>query len=50
MAMRRMIDLALAGEAFPLYGDGSVSRSFTYVDDVVDANWQRSSDPSAPEQ
>jgi len=38
MAMRRMIDLALAGEAFPLYGDGSVSRSFTYVDDVVDAN------------
>ena len=38
MALRRMIDLTLAGQPFPLYGDGSVSRSFTYVDDVVDAN------------
>ena len=38
MALRRMIDMTLAGEAFPLFGDGSVSRSFTYVDDVVDAN------------
>ncbi len=38
MALRRMIDRTLAGEAFALYGDGSVSRSFTYVDDVVAAN------------
>ena len=38
MALRRMIDRTLAGEAFTLYGDGSVSRSFTYVDDVVAAN------------
>lgn len=38
MALRRMIDLTLAGEVFHLYGDGSVSRSFTYVDDVVAAN------------
>jgi nucleoside-diphosphate-sugar epimerase len=38
MALRRMIDMTLTGEPFPLYGDGSVSRSFTYVDDVVDAN------------
>ncbi len=38
MALRRMIDAALNGRPFPLYGDGSVSRSFTYVDDVVDAN------------
>ncbi len=38
MALRRMIDLTLAGEAFQLYGDGSVSRSFTYIDDVVTAN------------
>jgi len=38
MALRRMIDMTLAGDAFPLYGDGSVSRSFTYVDDVVEAN------------
>ncbi|MEI2698452.1 MAG: NAD-dependent epimerase/dehydratase family protein [Microthrixaceae bacterium] len=38
MALRRMIDLTLAGEPFHLYGDGSVSRSFTYIDDVVAAN------------
>jgi UDP-glucuronate 4-epimerase len=38
MALRRMIDMTLAGESFPLYGDGSVSRSFTYVGDVVEAN------------
>ncbi|MEX0767238.1 MAG: NAD-dependent epimerase/dehydratase family protein [Microthrixaceae bacterium] len=38
MALRRMIDLSLANKEFPLYGDGSVSRSFTYIDDVVDAN------------
>lgn len=38
MALRRMIDSALNGRPFPLYGDGSVSRSFTFIDDVVDAN------------
>lgn len=38
MALRRMIDLTLAGRPFVLYGDGSVARSFTYVADVVDAN------------
>ncbi len=38
MALRRMIDLTLAGRPFVLYGDGTVARSFTYVDDVVDAN------------
>ena len=38
MALRRLIDLTLAGEPFELYGDGSVRRSFTYVDDVVEAN------------
>lgn len=38
MALRRMIDATLEGRPFPLYGDGSVSRSFTYVRDVVDAN------------
>jgi UDP-glucuronate 4-epimerase len=38
MAIRRMIDSALAGDTFALYGDGSVSRSFTYVADVVEAN------------
>ena len=38
MALRRMIDLSLAGRPFPLFGDGSVSRSFTYINDVVEAN------------
>lgn len=38
MAIRRMIDAALRGRPFPLYGDGTASRSFTYIDDVVDAN------------
>lgn len=38
MSLRRMIDLTLSGGTFPLFGDGSVSRSFTYIDDVVDAN------------
>ena len=38
MALRRMIDLTLAGQPFVLYGDGSVARSFTYVADVVEAN------------
>ena len=38
MALRRMIDAALSGGTFPLYGDGSYSRSFTYVADVVEAN------------
>ena len=37
MALRRLCDALLAGTAFPLYGDGSQSRDFTYVADAVDA-------------
>ena len=48
MALRRMIDLTLAGRPFPLYGDGSVSRSFTYVDDVVEANLAALFHPAPP--
>jgi nucleoside-diphosphate-sugar epimerase len=48
MALRRMIDLTLAGEPFPLYGDGSVSRSFTYVADVVEANLAALFHPAPP--
>jgi nucleoside-diphosphate-sugar epimerase len=48
MALRRMIDLTLAGEAFPLYGDGSVSRSFTFVADVVEANLAALFHPAPP--
>lgn len=38
MAMHRMIEAALSGEPFPLFGDGYQTRDFTYVDDVVEAN------------
>ena len=38
MAMHRLIASALGGPAFPLFGDGSHVREFTYVGDVVAAN------------
>jgi nucleoside-diphosphate-sugar epimerase len=37
MAFSRLVDAALRGEPFLLYGDGEQSRDFTYVDDVVTA-------------
>ena len=37
MAFRRLVDALAGGGSFSLYGDGSVSRSFTYVADVVEA-------------
>lgn len=37
MAMTRMLEALADGTSFPLFGDGSASRSFTYVDDVVAA-------------
>ena len=33
----KFIDLALAGRPITVYGDGSQSRDFTYVDDMVEA-------------
>jgi len=36
MSIGKFIGLALRGEQVPLYGDGSVVRDFTYVDDIVD--------------
>lgn len=38
MAFHRLIRGIFLDESFPLYGDGSQSRSFTYVADVVQAN------------
>jgi UDP-glucuronate 4-epimerase len=37
MATHRLIRASLVGEKFPMFGDGSQLRSFTYVDDVVAA-------------
>jgi UDP-glucuronate 4-epimerase len=37
MAFARMVAAAARDEEFELYGDGSQSRSFTYIADVVDA-------------
>jgi len=38
MAFSRLIDSALGGTPFPLYGSGQQVRDFTYVDDVAAAN------------
>lgn len=38
MATHRLVESALRQKPFPLYGDGTVVRDFTFVDDVVDAN------------
>jgi UDP-glucuronate 4-epimerase len=37
MAFTRMVSCLVEGRAFELYGDGTQSRSFTYVDDAVEA-------------
>jgi UDP-glucuronate 4-epimerase len=37
MAFARLVDALARGGSFELYGDGSQSRSFTYVGDVVEA-------------
>lgn len=37
MAFTRMTSCLVAGQPFELYGDGSQSRSFTFVDDAVEA-------------
>lgn len=47
MAWSRFIESAKAGEPVCITGDGDQSRSFTYVDDVVDAI-DRASRPDAP--
>jgi UDP-glucuronate 4-epimerase len=36
LAIRKFAGLILAGGEIPLYGDGSLQRDFTYVDDIVD--------------
>jgi UDP-glucuronate 4-epimerase len=38
MAIHRMIEATLTGGTFPVYGDGTQVRDFTFVGDVVEAN------------
>ncbi len=38
MAIRRLVECALSGDAFELTGDGEQIRDFTFIDDVVAAN------------
>jgi UDP-glucuronate 4-epimerase len=35
MSIGRFIEACLRGERVPLYGDGSITRDFTYVEDIV---------------
>jgi nucleoside-diphosphate-sugar epimerase len=46
MAFARMVAAAAAGDEFELYGDGTQSRSFTYVSDVVEATIRALDTPS----
>ena len=48
MSFHRLCEAALGGPAFPLLGDGSQVRSFTYVGDVVDANRKAAAADVAP--
>ncbi len=36
LAINKFTRLILAGEEIPVYGDGSTSRDYTYIDDIVD--------------
>ena len=48
MAIHRLLAAALAGDSFPLYGDGSAVRDFTFVGDVVAANLAAADRDTAP--
>jgi UDP-glucose 4-epimerase len=47
MVLPRFVQQALAGEPITVYGDGTQSRCFTYVGDVVDAIARLSIEPRA---
>ena len=47
LALRRFAESALANRAIELLGDGTQSRDFTYVDDVVTATINAASAPAA---
>jgi nucleoside-diphosphate-sugar epimerase len=48
MATQRLVECAVDGRQFNLYGDGSHVRDFTFVDDVVEANVLAAMVPVSP--
>ncbi|HUR78156.1 MAG TPA: NAD-dependent epimerase/dehydratase family protein [Acidimicrobiales bacterium] len=48
MACHRLIEAALSGSAFPMYGDGSAVRDFTFVGDIAAANLAAADAECAP--
>jgi UDP-glucuronate 4-epimerase len=48
MAIRRLVDAAVTGAQFSLFGDGRQVRDFTYVSDVVAANLAAGFEDVAP--
>ena len=48
MAMHRLIEAALSGEAFPMFGDGRQVRDFTFVGDIVEANMLAATEAMPP--
>jgi UDP-glucuronate 4-epimerase len=36
LAIRKLAELMLRGEPVPIYGDGSTSRDYTFVDDIIE--------------
>ena len=48
MSIHRLMEAAIEGSAFPLYGDGTQVREFTHVDDVIAANLLAASAPVDP--
>ena len=47
MGLRRFAEAALAGRALRLFGDGTQSRDFTFVDDIVEATYLAADAPVA---
>ncbi len=47
MGLRRFAEAALAGRPIHLYGDGTQSRDFTFVDDIVEATLMAADAPVA---
>jgi nucleoside-diphosphate-sugar epimerase len=48
MAMHRLVEAALDGAMFPMFGDGRQIRDFTFVGDIVEANIRAAQVPLEP--